>query len=71
MSVINNLIRQAKADPKPAELTINHSHVGSVAAHIRACMLTPPPALHVEIELLAGRVKMKGVPIRVTGLPRG
>lgn len=71
MSVINNLIRQASASPPPAELTINHSHIGTVAEHMRGCMLSPPPRVLIRIELLAGRVRMMGIPIRVTGLGHG
>lgn len=68
MSVVNNLLRTAKATPRPDELVIRDNQVGSVVEHILGT--TALPNCHrddVEKKLRAGHVKLYGIPIRVIG----
>lgn len=68
MTVVNNLIRQAKAEPQPDFVTINANQVGTVADHIRATMYSAPANVSlITEELLKGSVQILGVPIRVLG----
>ena len=75
MTFINVLLQQAQADPQPAELTIRPGQVDDVADYlanmtyfsIDGGRAMETSRLFIQNQLLLGRVKLLGVPIRVIG----
>lgn len=72
MTFINTLIKQAKAEPKPAELTIRPAQVNAMSNHIMGCSRallvdSETNRLFIQNQLLLGRIKLLDVPIRVVG----
>lgn len=66
MSLVNNLIRLARANP--AELVINDSQVGTLAAHVRSTMRVQSlDNQQIEAIIRAGELKLMDVPVRVVG----
>jgi hypothetical protein len=65
MSLVNDLIRRAKA--RPMELTINNNHVGTLAAHARACSWFSTGEKTLEELIRAGKMRFMGIPVRVLG----
>jgi hypothetical protein len=67
MSLINDLIRRARAEPPPAELTINDNQVGTLAEYARSCMMKCPPRDELEAMIRAGKMRFMAIPLRVLG----
>ena len=70
MALVNNLIRLARAEPPPSELTINDSQVGTIVEHFLASQspyVTAPPRLELETMVRDGEMKFMGIPVRVLG----
>jgi hypothetical protein len=70
MTFINNLIKQAKAEPQPRELTIRPNQVRALAEHcMGCCAMTNSEAHRAQIEQIIcdGGLRMLNVPVRVLG----
>ena len=67
MDLVNRLIREAKASPRSVK--IRPQDVGPLAAHMRLLMFRPSEDdTMLRAAVLAGEVKILGVPIEVLGL---
>lgn len=73
MTALNRLISQAKARPRPAEVTLAYNHLGGlVEAAWRYRCQNPhdwSTRARVEGEALAGTLFVFGVPVRIVGVP--
>lgn len=67
MSLINDLIQRARAEPTPAELTIHDNQVGAFAENARLCMREVPPRDELEATIRAGKMQFMAIPVRVLG----
>jgi hypothetical protein len=68
MTLINRLIREAKSDPPPRYLVIPRHRVRQVAEHARMLMQHEPLSCDgIEKMIIAGEMKMMGIPVRVAG----
>jgi hypothetical protein len=74
MSLINDLHRRAEAHPRPTELTIKLTDVGTLADSMRATMWFTNDGTPIEVRLeefrrqiLDGKVRFLGIPVRVLG----
>jgi hypothetical protein len=65
MSFINHLIKRAKAEPPPSELVIPPNRLGTLIDHILATTFVRRDAGLVRQNLLDGKVRLLGVPLRV------
>lgn len=65
MSFVNNLIRQAKSEAKPAELIVPSNHLGAVVEHAAGCMYLERE--FIRKKLMAGQLRMLNIPLRVVG----
>lgn len=65
MTLVNRLIKEAKQ--KPDHLTINRGQVRRIAAHAHSLMMISdrPSIEFLEEQILAGQMRMCGVPIKV------
>ncbi len=70
MSLVNDLIRRARAEPRPSELVINGNQVGTLADHCRLCLMDPGSNPDLEEKIRAGQLAFMGIPVRVAGQPR-
>lgn len=66
MTTVNNLIRLARATPRPTELTIKPSDVSRLATHERACHVSLE-VIQIEDMIWAGSMRFLGIPLRVLG----
>lgn len=70
MTLINRLIAEAKREPRPTELLVPRNRCRQVAEHARlinACHFYDFDTDWFETQLLAGKAKMLGIPLRVVG----
>ena len=63
MALIGRLLRHVHNGA--TELLIRPQDVGPLAEHVRSCMLTPLTSDEARRIILAGKLKMLGVPVRV------
>ena len=72
MTFINRLIKEAKSEPPPRELTIRPNQVRAMAEHCQSCtshFLNAPKIEEIEEWIRAGALRLLGVPVRVLGQP--
>ncbi len=74
MTIINQMIAQAKQKPRPKELTIAADHVGTVARHFVDNWRWASPLGWEQFhenetrrQILNGELQMMGIPVRVIG----
>ena len=65
MTLVNRLIKEAKA--RPDHLEIMPNHVRTIAAHAHSLMMTTnrPTIEFLEDQIRAGKMTMCGIPLRV------
>lgn len=71
MNLVDDLIRRARANPPPAELTINENEVSALAEHGRSCMKKPPLRGELEEMIRQGKMRFMAIPLRVLGAKPG
>lgn len=68
MTIINRMIRTAKANPPPTVLELPRHLVRQVAEHSRLSMQPPRPSCdELERMIVRGEMCMLGIPVRVIG----
>lgn len=70
MSVVNDLICRARQHPKPAELTINDSQVGTIVEDFIARRYDPkkgPSRAELAALIRSGNLRFMAIPLRVLG----
>lgn len=70
MSLINDLIRRARAKPRPDELTINDNNVGTIVEHVIALQTIPangPTREELATMIRDGKLQFMAIPVRVLG----
>lgn len=71
-NLINDLVRRAQEEPRPSELTIKPTEVGTLVDHLRATMWFSKEGGHVAMSademrqmVESGKLKFLGVRVRV------
>lgn len=70
MTYINQMIRKARAEPKPEVLELPYNHLGTVAQHC-ADLSWVHDAGTVRELIMKGGVRFMGIPLKVVGAPHG
>lgn len=67
MALVNDLIRRAKTEPPPVELTVKPRDVRRLAEHAYGCNTLGLTVEVIERRILRGEILFRGIPLRVLG----